>query len=73
MNHTASPELQCRQGIHKLITSVHSKSYRPSGMLIHRQNSHAPLSQQHTDRREMQNRGTGHESKKSSLYVVDAT
>jgi hypothetical protein len=42
-------------------------------MLIHWQNSHAPRSQQHTDRREMQNRGTGHESKKSSLYVVDAT
>jgi hypothetical protein len=34
-----------------------------SGMLIHRQNSYAPLVKLPTGRREAQNRGTGQESK----------
>jgi hypothetical protein len=37
MNRYASREPQGRQAIHKLFTSFHSKRYRPSGMLIHRQ------------------------------------
>jgi hypothetical protein len=35
MNRTALRETKCRQAVHKLITSLHSESYRLSGMLIH--------------------------------------
>jgi hypothetical protein len=38
----------------KLITSFHSKRYRPSGMVIHRQNSYAPRGKQRTGRLEEQ-------------------
>jgi hypothetical protein len=34
------------------IISLHSKRYQPSGMLIHRQNSHAPRGKQLTGSRE---------------------
>jgi hypothetical protein len=44
MNHTARRETEYRQAVHKLITSLYSKRYRPSGMLIHRQNLFAPRS-----------------------------
>jgi hypothetical protein len=40
-NRTAPCET-CHQAFHKLITSLHSKCYRPSEMLIQRQNSYAP-------------------------------
>jgi hypothetical protein len=36
--------------------SLQSKRYRPSSMLIHRQNSYAPDGKQRTGRREGQNR-----------------
>jgi hypothetical protein len=42
MNRTARRVIKYRQAVHKLITSLHSKRYRTSGTLIHRQNSHAP-------------------------------
>jgi hypothetical protein len=35
MNRTTSREIYCREVAGKLITSLHSKRYRPSGMLIH--------------------------------------
>jgi hypothetical protein len=37
MKRTAFRETQCRQAVHKLITTHHSERYRPSGMLIRRQ------------------------------------
>jgi hypothetical protein len=55
-------ETQCRQGVHKLINSIHSESYRSSGMLIHRQNSYAPRGKRLPGRREKQKRGTGQQS-----------
>jgi hypothetical protein len=56
MNRTAHRETQYHQAVHKLITSLHCKRYRPSGMLIHRQNSYAPCSWRYTGRREAQSR-----------------
>jgi hypothetical protein len=56
MNRAARRETQCGQAIHKLIASLHSKCYRPPGMLIHRQNSYAPPSKWRTGRREAQSR-----------------
>jgi hypothetical protein len=56
MNHTARRETEYRQAVHKLITSLHSKRYRPSGMLIHRQNLYAPRSKWRTGRREPVNK-----------------
>jgi hypothetical protein len=47
----------------QLLTSLYSKRYRPSGILIHRQNSYAPRSKRHTGRRETQSRGNGQQSK----------
>jgi hypothetical protein len=43
-----APRRYCRQAVHKLITSFHSKCYRPAGMLIHRQNSYAPRGKKRT-------------------------
>jgi hypothetical protein len=45
---------QCRKAAHKLITSLHSKRYRPSGMLSYQQNSHAPRSKWRIGRRKGQ-------------------
>jgi hypothetical protein len=56
MNRTARRETQCRQAVHKLITSLHSKRYRPSGMPIHRQNSYAPTGKHRTGHCEAQSR-----------------
>jgi hypothetical protein len=42
---------------------VHSERYRPSGMLIHRQNSYAHHSKQRTGHREAQSRGPSPHSK----------
>jgi hypothetical protein len=44
------------QALHKLITSLHSKRYQPSGMPIHLQNSHAPHDKWRTGRCEKQSR-----------------
>jgi hypothetical protein len=55
-NSTARRETQRRQAVHKLITSIHSKRYRPSGMLINRQNSYAPRGKRRTGRREPLNK-----------------
>jgi hypothetical protein len=43
-----SPWNKYRQAVHMLITSLHSLRYRPTGMMIHRQNSYAPRSQRCT-------------------------
>jgi hypothetical protein len=48
INRTARRETQCRLALHKLITSIHSECYRPSGMFIHFWNSCAPSSKQRT-------------------------
>jgi hypothetical protein len=56
MNPAARRETQRHQAVHKLITSLHSKRYLPSGILIHRQNSHAPRGKQHTGHREVVNK-----------------
>jgi hypothetical protein len=53
MIHTAHRETKCHQTVHKLITSLNSKCYQPSCMLIHWQNSYVPCSQWHTNRREL--------------------
>jgi hypothetical protein len=53
----------CRDKYAKVRTSLNSECYRPSDMLIHRQNSYAPRGKWHTGRREAQNRGTGQQSK----------
>jgi hypothetical protein len=60
MNLTARRETYCRQAAHKLITSLHSKRYRPSGMLIHKQNSYATGSK----------RGAGQQSLKNSIITI---
>jgi hypothetical protein len=67
MNHTARRKTQCRQAVHKLITSLHSKRYRPSGMLIHRQNLYVPRSKRRTRRREAQSREPVNKVKKETL------
>jgi hypothetical protein len=41
INRNAHRETQYRQVVHKLITSLHSKRYRPSSLLIRLQNSYA--------------------------------
>jgi hypothetical protein len=56
MDRTARREAQCRLAVHKLITSLHSKRYRPTSMLTHWQNSYAPSSKQSTGHREAQSR-----------------
>jgi hypothetical protein len=57
------------QAVHKLITSLHSKCYRPSGILIHRQNSYALRGKQHTGRREAQNSEPVNKVKKVPVYL----
>jgi hypothetical protein len=53
-----------RQAIHKLITSLHSKRYRPSGMLIHQQNSYAPQNKRRTGHHEVQSHELVNKDKK---------
>jgi hypothetical protein len=65
MNRTAHRETQCRQAVHKLIISLHSEWYRPSGMLIHRKHLYAPRGEQRTGHRKAQSR----ESRKLSVFV----
>jgi hypothetical protein len=36
-----NPSQKCHQTVHKLITSLNSERYPPSGVLIHRKNSYA--------------------------------
>jgi hypothetical protein len=45
----------CTKVIHRFIIFVHFKSYRPSSMLSHRQNSHASSIWKHTSRQEAGN------------------
>jgi hypothetical protein len=53
----------------ELITSLHSKSYRPSGILIHRQNSYALRSRRRTGRHEAQSRESVNKVKKLSVCI----
>jgi hypothetical protein len=69
MNRTARRETYCRQAVHKLITSLHSKCSLLSGMLMHLQNSYAPHGKQRTARREAQSRGT---KLKRTLCICEA-
>jgi hypothetical protein len=52
----------------KFITSINCKSYRPSGMLIHRQNSYAPRSRLCAGPRESQNREPVNKGKNLLVY-----
>jgi hypothetical protein len=54
----------------KLITSLNSKRYQPSGILIHRQNSYAPLSQRCSGRREAQSREPVNECKNRPVRFI---
>jgi hypothetical protein len=54
---------------HKLIISLHSESFRPSGMLIHRQNSYAPSGKQRTGRRGTQSREPVNNNNKLSVFL----
>jgi hypothetical protein len=53
----------------KLIIYLNSKRYRPSGMLIHRQNSYAYRSRRCTGRREAQSREPVNRVKKNSIFT----
>jgi hypothetical protein len=59
----SSSTSQYCQAVPKLITSLHSKRYRPSSILIHRQNLRAPFRKQRTGRREAQSHVPGLRSK----------
>jgi hypothetical protein len=54
----------------KLITSLHSERYRPSGVLVHRQNLYAPRSRWCTGRREAQRREPVNKIR-TSLYMAN--
>jgi hypothetical protein len=62
-SHTAHCVTKYRQAVHKLITSLHSKCYWLSGMLIHQQNSYAPHSEWHTGCRGAQSHVPGPHTK----------
>jgi hypothetical protein len=62
MYRTSRRETQCRLAVRKLITSIHSESYRPSGMLIHQENSYAPSGKRRPGHRGAQIRGTAQQS-----------
>jgi hypothetical protein len=68
MNRTDRGETQCRQAVHKLITSFHSKRYLPWGMLIHRQNSYTPCDKQRTGLREGLSREPANKFK-NAMYI----
>jgi hypothetical protein len=70
MNRTARRETKYRQAVHKLINSLHSKRYWPSGILIYRQNSYAPRGKPHTGRRETQSREPVNKVRNLSVYVI---
>jgi hypothetical protein len=67
MNRTARRETKCRPAVHKLIISLHSVRYRPSGMVIHRPNSYAPRGKHGTGRREAQSREPVNKFKKHCI------
>jgi hypothetical protein len=48
--------------VNKVRTSLHSKCYQLSGMLIHHQNSYAPRIKWDTSHHEVQNHRTGQQS-----------
>jgi hypothetical protein len=56
MNRTARHETLYVKRYTKSVTYFNYKRYRPSGILIHRQNSYAPRSWRCTGRREAQSR-----------------
>jgi hypothetical protein len=68
MNGTTYHGTSCCQVVHKLITSLHSKCYQPSGMLIHRQNLYVPRSKQCTGCYEAQSHEPVNKVKKKGLY-----
>jgi hypothetical protein len=70
MNRTVQREPQYHQGVHKLITSLCSKLYWPSGMLIHWQNFYAPCGKERTVRREVQSRGPVNKVKNLCIVSV---
>jgi hypothetical protein len=65
MNRTALRETYCRQAVHK----VSSKFYRPSDILIHRQNSYTLRSRRCTGRREAQSRVPVNKGKNVPVYL----
>jgi hypothetical protein len=73
MNRIARREIKCRQAVQKLIISLHSKRYGPSGMLIHRQISYTPCGKQRTGRREAQCREPVKKNKKNALSIKKLT
>jgi hypothetical protein len=69
MNSNVRRKTQCLQAVLKLITSLHSKRYRQSGMHIHRHNSYAPRSKRPAARHEAQSREPVNKVKKKLLCV----
>jgi hypothetical protein len=61
---------QYHQAVHKLITSHHSKHCRPSGMLIHGQNSYAPSGKQRTGRHEAQSHESVNKVKNPLYHAI---
>jgi hypothetical protein len=53
--------------------SFHSIRYRPSGILIHRQNPHASLGLRRTGHREAQRHATGQQSKNPVCLILCVT
>jgi hypothetical protein len=49
---------------------LHSERYRPSGMLIFRKNSYAPLGKRFPGRREAQSCGTSQQSKNPPCIIL---
>jgi hypothetical protein len=69
MNRTARRETKCRQAVHKVNNFLPFKRYWPSGILVHRQNSFAPLSRRRTGRREAQSHDPVNEVKPPYIYI----
>jgi hypothetical protein len=69
MNRTAHRETYAVKRSTKLITSFNSKYYRPSGILIHQQNSYPPRRRRRAGRREAQSREPVDRGK-NLLYIV---
>jgi hypothetical protein len=68
MNRIVRRKTYCGQAVPKLITSLNSKCYWPSGMPIHHKNSYTPRSQRCTGLRGAQSREQVNKVKKLSLY-----
>jgi hypothetical protein len=57
----------------QLITSLHSKRYQPSAILIHQQNSYVPRGKQCPGRHEAHSREAVTKVKKNSVETGDIT